>query len=178
MFLRQNLTIKSHDGGKEGHFCYHNDISNHLPLTRGVQPPGQLSLYLLNDLSSLCSEFTKGIIALAVGHLQSMANDCLCHCDSRNSLLFHRHDFGWLKLTSVTCALLCGSSAQIFSQKYFSASKLAKFTTQNHDFCNFEAMFQIETRWNYKMEKVYPYITVVELSGGKNHILQKVNIAV
>ena len=69
MFLRQNLTIKSHDGGKEGHFCYHNDISNHLPLTRGVQPPGQLSLYLLNDLSSLCSEFTKGIIALAVGHL-------------------------------------------------------------------------------------------------------------
>ena len=25
---------------------------------------------------------------------------------------------------------------------------------------------------------LYPYITVVELSGGKNHILQKVNIAV
>ena len=69
MFLTQNLTINSHDGGKGGHFCYHNGISNHLPLTRGVQPPGQLSLYLLNDLSSLCSEFTKGIIALAVGHL-------------------------------------------------------------------------------------------------------------
>ena len=75
MFLRQNLTIKSHDGGKGGHFCYHNGISNHLPLTRGVQPPGQLSLYLLNDLSSLCSEFTKGIIALPVWHLESMANN-------------------------------------------------------------------------------------------------------
>ena len=69
ILLRKNLTIESHDGGKESHFCYHNGISNHLPLTRGVQPPGQLSLYLLNDLSSLCSEFTKGIIALAVGHL-------------------------------------------------------------------------------------------------------------
>ena len=69
MLLKSILTNQSHDGGKEGHFCYHNGISNHLPLTRGVQPPGQLSLYLLNDLSSLCSEFTKGIIALAVGHL-------------------------------------------------------------------------------------------------------------
>ena len=69
MFLTQNLTINSHDGGKGGHFCYHNGISNHLPLTRGVQPSGQLSLYLLNDLSSLFSEFTKGIIALTVGHL-------------------------------------------------------------------------------------------------------------
>ena len=69
MLLRQNLTIKSHDHGKEGHFCNCRGISIHLPLTRGVQPRGQLSLYLLNDLSSLCSEFTIGIIAIPVGHL-------------------------------------------------------------------------------------------------------------
>ena len=69
MFLRQNLTIKGHDGGKEGHLCNCNGMSNHLSLTRGAPLVGQLSLYLLNDLSSLCSEFTKGIIALAVGHL-------------------------------------------------------------------------------------------------------------
>ena len=42
--LRKNLTSQSHDGGKEGHFCNYNGISNILPLTRGVQPPGQLSL--------------------------------------------------------------------------------------------------------------------------------------
>ena len=56
MFLKQNLTIKSHDGGKEGHFCYHNGISNHLSLTRGAPLVVQISLYLLNDLSILCSE--------------------------------------------------------------------------------------------------------------------------
>ena len=69
ILLRKNLTIKSHDGGKGGHFCHCNVISNHLPLTRGAPLVGQLSLYLDNDLSSLCSEFTKGIIALPVGHL-------------------------------------------------------------------------------------------------------------
>ena len=42
--LEQNLTIRSHDGGKEGHFCNCGDTSIHLPLTRGTQPSGQLSL--------------------------------------------------------------------------------------------------------------------------------------
>ena len=69
MSLRQNLTIKSDDHEKEGHFCNCRGISIHLPLTRGVQPRGQLSLYLLNDLIGLYSEFTNGIIAPAVGHL-------------------------------------------------------------------------------------------------------------
>ena len=32
-----------------------------------------------------------------------MANDCLCHCDSRNGLLFHRHDYWWLNFASGTC---------------------------------------------------------------------------
>ena len=67
--LRQNSTIKSHDGGKGGHFCKCDGITIHLQLTRGVPLVGQLFLYLLNDFNSLCSEFTKGIIALAVGHL-------------------------------------------------------------------------------------------------------------
>ena len=49
MLLKSILTNQSHDGGKEGHFCYHNGISNHLPLTRGAPLVGQLSLYLLND---------------------------------------------------------------------------------------------------------------------------------
>ena len=53
MSLRRNLTIKSHDHEKEGHFCNCRGISIHLPLTRGVQPSGQLSLYLLNDFNSL-----------------------------------------------------------------------------------------------------------------------------
>ena len=44
---------KSHDRGKRGYFGNHKVISYHLPLTRGAQPPGQLSLYLLNDLNSL-----------------------------------------------------------------------------------------------------------------------------
>ena len=70
MFLRQNLTIISHDGGKESHFCYPSGIRhNHFPLTRGAPLVGQLSLYLLYDLSSLSSEFTKGIFALPVASL-------------------------------------------------------------------------------------------------------------
>ena len=44
MFLRQISTIKSHDVGKEGYFGNHKVISYHLQLTRGAQPPGQLSL--------------------------------------------------------------------------------------------------------------------------------------
>ena len=51
--LEQNLTIRSHDGGKEGHFCNCGDTSIHLPLTRSAQPSGQLSLYLLNEFNSL-----------------------------------------------------------------------------------------------------------------------------
>ena len=58
MFLRQNVTIKSHDRGKRGYFGNHNVISCYLQLTRGAQPSGQLSLYLLNDINSLWSEFT------------------------------------------------------------------------------------------------------------------------
>ena len=42
--LEQNLTIRSHDGGKEGHFCNRGDTSIHLPLTRTTEPSGQLSL--------------------------------------------------------------------------------------------------------------------------------------
>ena len=53
MLLRQILTIKSHDRGKRGYFSNHKVISYHLQLTRGAQPPGQLSLYLLNDINSL-----------------------------------------------------------------------------------------------------------------------------
>ena len=53
MFLRQISTIKSHDRGKRGYFGNHKVISYHLQLTRGAQPPGQLSLYLLNDINSL-----------------------------------------------------------------------------------------------------------------------------
>ena len=51
--LEQNLTNRSHDGGKEGHFCNCGDTSVHLPLTRSAQPLGQLSLYLLNEFNSL-----------------------------------------------------------------------------------------------------------------------------
>ena len=51
--LEQNLTIRSHNGGKEGHFCNCGDTSIHLPLTRSAQPSGQLSLYLLNEFNSL-----------------------------------------------------------------------------------------------------------------------------
>ena len=53
MFLQQISTIKSHDRGKPGYFGNHKVISYHLQLTRGAQPPGQLSLYLLNDINSL-----------------------------------------------------------------------------------------------------------------------------
>ena len=67
--LRQNSTIKSHDGGKGGHFCHCDGKSINLQLTRGVPLVGQLSLYLLNDFNSLCSEFTKGIIAPPVGQI-------------------------------------------------------------------------------------------------------------
>ena len=42
--LSSNFTNKSHDGGKEGHCCHCNGISNNLPLTRGVPLVGQLSL--------------------------------------------------------------------------------------------------------------------------------------
>ena len=44
------LTIRSHDGGKEGHFCNCGDTNIHLPLTRSAQPSGQ---YLLNEFNSL-----------------------------------------------------------------------------------------------------------------------------
>ena len=54
--------------GKRGYFGNHKVISYHLQLTRGAQPPRQLFIYLLNDINSLWSEFTKGIIALAVGY--------------------------------------------------------------------------------------------------------------
>ena len=50
MLLKSILTNQSHDGGKEGHFCCHNGISNHLPLTRVAPPVGQLSLFSFNDL--------------------------------------------------------------------------------------------------------------------------------
>ena len=42
--LEQNLTIRSHDGGKEGHFCNCGDTSILLPLTRGTQLPGNYPL--------------------------------------------------------------------------------------------------------------------------------------
>ena len=45
--LRPNLTIKSNDHGKEGHFCNCRGIIIHLQLTRRVKPLGQLSLYLM-----------------------------------------------------------------------------------------------------------------------------------
>ena len=81
MFLWQVSTIKSHDGGKRGHFGNHKVISYYLQLTRAAQPPGQLSLYLLNDINSLLSEINKGIIALTVwrlgtsSQLQMIADD-------------------------------------------------------------------------------------------------------
>ena len=53
MFLQQISTIKSLDRGKRGYFGNHKVISYHLQSTRGAQPPGQLSLYLLNDINSL-----------------------------------------------------------------------------------------------------------------------------
>ena len=68
IFLRHISTIKSHDREKGGYFVNHKVISYHLQLTRGAQPTGQLSLYLLNDIKSLWREFTKGTIALVVGH--------------------------------------------------------------------------------------------------------------
>ena len=48
--LRGKLTIKSHDGGKEGHLCNCNGISNHLSLPRGASLVGQLTLYLANEV--------------------------------------------------------------------------------------------------------------------------------
>ena len=51
--LRQNLTTKTHDHRKQGHFCNCRGTNTHLPLTRDAQPSGQLSLYLLNYLNSL-----------------------------------------------------------------------------------------------------------------------------
>ena len=53
MLLWQIATIKSHDRGKRGYFGNHKVISYHLQLSRGAQPPGQLSLYLLDDINSL-----------------------------------------------------------------------------------------------------------------------------
>ena len=44
MSLEQYLTIRSHDGGNEGHISNCGDISIHMPLTRGAQPSGHLSL--------------------------------------------------------------------------------------------------------------------------------------
>ena len=103
IFVRQNLTVKSHDGGKGGHFCQCDGKSINLQLTRGVPLVRQLSLYLLNDFKSLLSEFTKGIMALAVGQIQPIANECLFRCNYRNALLFHHHDFRQLNLASVIC---------------------------------------------------------------------------
>ena len=45
--LRQNSTIKSHDGGKGGHFCHCDGKRINFQLTRGVPLVGQLSLYLM-----------------------------------------------------------------------------------------------------------------------------------
>ena len=42
--LEQNLTIRSRDHGKEGHFCNCGETSIHLPLTRGTQLPGNYPL--------------------------------------------------------------------------------------------------------------------------------------
>ena len=68
--LEQNLTIRSHDGGKEGYFCNCGDTSIHLPLTRNAQPSGQLSLYLLNEFNIVYEvNLYEGIIALTVGYL-------------------------------------------------------------------------------------------------------------
>jgi len=69
ILLEKILIIKSHDGGNGGHFCHSNVISHYLTLTSGAPLVGQLSFYLPNDLSSLWSKFTKGIIALPVGQL-------------------------------------------------------------------------------------------------------------
>ena len=99
--LTQNLTIRSHEQGKKGHFCHCSDTNIHLPLARSAQPSGQLSLYLLNDLSGLWSEFTRGIIAPTFGHLQSMTNECLCHYNFRNDPLFDGCDF-WCRVPGVT----------------------------------------------------------------------------
>ena len=44
MFLRQNLTIKSHDDGKGGYFYNCGGTSINLQLTRSVPLVGQLSL--------------------------------------------------------------------------------------------------------------------------------------
>ena len=68
ILLKQNSTIKSHDGGKGGHFCNRDCISIYLQLTTGVPLVGQLSLYLLNHFNCLCNKFTEGIIALPVGY--------------------------------------------------------------------------------------------------------------
>ena len=60
ILLRHNSTIKSHDGGNGGHFCKCIDIGINLQLARGDPLVGQLFLYLLNDLNSSFSNFTKG----------------------------------------------------------------------------------------------------------------------
>ena len=78
MFLRQNLSTKSNDGGKGGHFCNCNDISNDLQWTRGALVVGQLSLNLDNDLSILSCKFTKGIIALPVAPVVWMIAHDFC----------------------------------------------------------------------------------------------------
>ena len=67
--LRQNSTLKSRDGVKGGQFYHCDGISNNLQLTRGVPLVGRLSLYFLNDLISLCSEFTIGVIVLPMGQI-------------------------------------------------------------------------------------------------------------
>ena len=76
--LRLNLTIKSHELGNEGHFCNCSGTSIHLPLTRGSQPLGQLSLNLLNNLDFLWREFSKGMIAwLGTSSSQWQMKDCV-----------------------------------------------------------------------------------------------------
>ena len=44
IFLRKNTTIKSLDGGKEGHFCNCVGMSAHLQLTRSGTLVGQFYL--------------------------------------------------------------------------------------------------------------------------------------
>ena len=61
----------------------------------------QLSLYSVDDLISLCNEFTKGMIAVSVNHLWSMANNCLWHCNCKNDILCY--DFWRLNSASGRC---------------------------------------------------------------------------
>ena len=65
----EKFNHQSHDGGKGGHFCHCDGKSINLQSTRGVPLVGQLYLYLINYLNSLCSGFTIGIIVLTLGQI-------------------------------------------------------------------------------------------------------------